>query len=421
MKTGIIETATNSLAKLHFGPVTPRPISHGVSEWLKSIADNVVDVKDPERNEWVAQHLLAISGTDPSSTTITMEQFKKGLEGMGMNEDAVKAMLRLGTPPQGLSSGEDLYTSINLKNAGRNHAGAPSNVIRSDGGISKEGMKYLLGFATTQHPETKQWGFDLDAISHFMENRKNQIMAAAQGIPDAVKKFVGSRVIMEGEFGPFITVAGVPLPDGSLWVSQQRMAELYNHKIFYRVRAERDAAQLLIDGMDQKIDGGKKFKAPEALATFAKMEGADVSTKENALAFATKVLQQRDPGAFAVKGKEVAAARSVVAQLGPEFEAVTGQRPDLGWEADQAHAKAKVSKSLVDLAADPGILPQSGADLALAGANLLIDNPSRDYLSKVLDQRTLGTLTKATVGLMCPWIGQHKDSLEIGPEGKAKS
>ena len=210
-------SATTARAELSTEQQRPT-LLHLVTNFVASLADVGANVSDPEKNAWVAKHLISVAGSDPNSTTIDMEQFKKGLRGMGMDEAAVKAMVAFGTPLQTMSTGRDLYTQVDLTKAGRNHPGAASNVIQPNGEISPEGLKYLKMFSTMDPQLGEVMNFK--SFEYFHENRKNQIMRDSHGLRDTVRNFIGVNVVLSGEFGPFLAVAGVPNKDGELVDSQ---------------------------------------------------------------------------------------------------------------------------------------------------------------------------------------------------------
>lgn len=358
---------------------------HLVTNFVASLADVGANVSDPEKNAWVAKHLISVAGADPNSTTIDMEQFKKGLRGMGMDEAAVAAMVAFGTPLQTMSSGQDLYTQVDLTKAGRNHPGAPSNVILPSGEISAQGLKYLKNFSSMD-PQLGEV-MTLKSFEYFHNNRKAQIMRDSHGLQETIRNFIGVNVVMSGEFGPFLAVAGVPNKDGELVIPMARLDELYNHNIFYRVRAEHDAATLLLAANDGTL--GKSFKAPEFLAAFAQRQGVELKTSDQIIDFAKTVLRERNPKVYA-HGDELAAAAQVKAQL-PINE--TGEVPGLA-EGAKAHKKHKISSGMLAAAtADTS----SATGMTMKGADMLIDNPlTPDYLKSVLKPRGLGQLVEAT-------------------------
>ncbi|MCC7382016.1 MAG: hypothetical protein IT384_09310 [Deltaproteobacteria bacterium] len=374
-------------------------LRHLVTQFVREIANKVANVKDPERSTWVADHLIAVSGADPNSRTISMEQFKKGLEGMGLNDAAVITMVAAGTPLQVMSSGKDLYTEVDLDKAGRNHPGASSGVLLPGGGISEEGLKYLKMFQTTVDPLLGDV-LTGENLKTYHLNRVEQIKRESKGLPigERIRNWVGANIVMSGEFGPFLAVAGVPNSQGELVLPLARLDELYNHKIFYRVRAEHDAAALLLKEHDGKL--GPKPSVPEFLATFAKMQKVEIGTKEQLLDFARTVLRERNPKVYGT-GAEISAAKEVRAQL-----AASGLPDRAGLDqASAAHGQRKVPDRLVQMAAQANLTVTNPSDLATEGARRLIDNPlDTPYLESVLNPRGVGGLLQATAMLVCPYF-----------------
>ncbi|MFO0728708.1 MAG: hypothetical protein U1E65_33330 [Myxococcota bacterium] len=394
MKLPVVARGDLSLVPQHETPT----LLHAVTSFVRELANVGANVKDPEASAWVAKHLISVSGADPNSTTIDMEQFKKGLRAMGMDDTAVLAMVAFGTPLQTMSSGNDLYTKVDLTKAGRNHPGAPSGVLLPGGGISEQGLKYLKGFATKHDAMLGDDVITEVGFKAFHENRVAQIADSSHGIKDRIRNWVGSRVVMSGEFGPFLAVAGVPDAKGELVMPLKRIDELYNHKIFYRVRAEHDAATLLLKDADGAL--GAKPAVPEHLATFAKMEGVSIKNKDEMIAFAKTVLRERNPKVYA-SGAELEAAKQVHAQLGTGS---IGERDGVA-EGEKAHKQRKIGGPLMEIATNERLSVQNATDLAQRGASMLVDNPlDKAYLKSVLEPRSLGALAQGTAMLICPFL-----------------
>ena len=95
MKLPVVARGDLSLVPQHETPT----LLHAVTSFVRELANVGANVKDPEASAWVAKHLISVSGADPNSTTIDMEQFKKGLRAMGMDDTAVlKGAQSLQTP-----------------------------------------------------------------------------------------------------------------------------------------------------------------------------------------------------------------------------------------------------------------------------------------------------------------------------------